>query len=181
MRVVKLGGSLLETGQIFDCLSHIAKSNQQTVVVCGGGEFANQVRQAQTRWCFDDVAAHEMAILAMQQVAILCQNKCPEFAICSSVTDITQNRFVIWSPDITELNNANIPATWDITSDSLAAWLAGKLNAEKLALVKSCDIDSTLSIRELTAQGIVDSKFNHFVANTKFAVNIMSATVFLTS
>ncbi len=101
MRVVKLGGSLLETGQLFDCLSHIAKSNQQTVVVCGGGEFANQVRQAQKQWYFDDVAAHEMAILAMQQTAILCQNKCPEFAICSSVADITQNRFVIWSPTIT--------------------------------------------------------------------------------
>lgn len=181
MRVVKLGGSLLETGQIFDCLSHIAKSNQQTVVVCGGGEFANQVRQAQTQWHFDDVAAHEMAILAMQQTAILCQNKCPEFMVCSSVTDIAQNHFVIWSPIITELNNAQIPATWEMTSDSLAAWLADKLNAEKLVLVKSCDIDSTLSISELTEQGIVDLKFNDFVSNTKFELNIMLAADFLNS
>ncbi len=181
MRVVKLGGSLFETGQIFDCLSHIAKSNQQTVVVCGGGEFANQVRQAQTRWHFDDVAAHEMAILAMQQTAILCQNKNSEFTICSTISDIEQNYFAIWSPTIRELNNAQIPATWEITSDSLAAWLAGKLNAEKLVLVKFCDIDSTLSIYELTTQGVVDFKFNDFISNEKFELNIMSATTFLNS
>jgi len=39
VRVVKLGGSLLETGKMFDCLKHILNSDVQTIAVGGGGEF----------------------------------------------------------------------------------------------------------------------------------------------
>jgi aspartokinase-like uncharacterized kinase len=179
MKVIKLGGSLLETGQIFDCLKHILKSNEQIVVVCGGGDFANQVRKAQKKWRFDDVAAHEMAILAMRQTAIMCQNLRPEFVIASSVSEIKKHPFVIWSPNIAELNAAKIPATWEITSDSLAAWLAKKLNANELVVVKSCKIDSETAITKLIEQGVIDKKFYKFVANTSFELTITSTEDFL--
>ena len=181
MRVVKLGGSLLETGRIFDCLKYILKSNKQTVVVCGGGDFANQVRQAQKKWHFDDVAAHEMAILAMQQVAVMCQNLQSEFTVASSVSEIKKHPFVIWSPNIAELNAADIPATWNITSDSLAAWLTIKLDAYELVLVKSCKIKPETSIIELTEQGIIDKEFYKFLENTSFDLTITSAEDFLNS
>jgi dihydroneopterin aldolase len=52
----------------------------------------------------------------------------------------------------------DIRACWDITSDSLAAWLAGKVGAGALLLIKQTraftgadDVDS------LTAKGIVDA------------------------
>lgn len=181
MRVVKLGGSLLQTGKIFDCLKQILKQNEKTVVVCGGGEFANSVRIAQKKYCFDDIAAHEMAILAMKQTAILCQNLQPEFEIASSISEMTKKHLTIWSPDINELNADNINASWGITSDSLSAWLATKIHAEKLILIKSCDVDSTLTISELTKRFIVDAKFSHFVKNVEFDLKIMSATRFLSS
>ncbi len=179
MRVIKLGGSLLENGQMFDCLERIVTTNKQTVVVCGGGDFADYVRKAQKKWQFDDVAAHEMAILAMQQVAVMCQNLQPEFVIASSVSEIKNQRFVIWSPNIVELNAAQIPATWDITSDSLAAWLATKLNTDALIIVKSCDVDSKLTISELAERGIVDGKFSDFIVKTTFELNVISAADFL--
>lgn len=181
MRVIKLGGSLLETGQMFACLKHVLETNENTIVVCGGGAFANQVRQAQKKWHFDDVAAHEMAILAMQQTAVMCQNLQPKFTIASSVSEIKNQRFVIWSPNITELNAAEIPATWDITSDSLAAWLTIKLDAYELVLVKSCKIDSEAVITELTEQGIIDKEFYKFLENTSFDLTITSAEDFLNS
>lgn len=178
MRIIKLGGSLLENGQMFDCLKHILKSGEKTVVVCGGGDFANQVRSAQKKWLFDDIAAHKMAILAMKQTAIMLQNFQPEFVLESTVSNLENHLFSIWSPDITELNAAKIKPSWEITSDSLAAWLATKLNAEKLVIVKSCDINS-LSIDELTAQGIIDGEFANFVYGAKFELTITSVNTFL--
>ena len=179
MKVIKLGGSLLETGQMFGCLKRIVESTEQTIVVCGGGDFANQVRKAQKKWYFDDIAAHEMAILAMQQVAVMCQNLQSEFVIALLITEIKNQRHIIWSPNIDELNAAEIPATWDITSDSLAAWLAIKLNADELIVVKSCYIDTELTMDELREQCVVDSTFDEFVKGAKFNVIVTSANDFL--
>ena len=179
MRIIKLGGSLLETEQMLDCLKRIVESTEQTVVVCGGGDFANQVRKAQKKWYFDDVAAHEMAILAMQQVAVMCQNLQSEFVLARSITEIKNQHHIIWSPNIDELNAAKIRATWDITSDSLAAWLAIKLNADELVIVKSCYVDAELTIEQLREQCIVDSTFDEFVEDVKFNVIVTSADDFL--
>ena len=53
-----------------------------------------------------------------------------------------------------------IPASWGITSDSLAAWLAGKLGAEALLLVKqSKAFANEDSVADLMARGIVDACF----------------------
>lgn len=179
MRVVKLGGSLFETGKIFDCLKHIALQNENIVVVCGGGVFADTVRNAQKKWQFDDIAAHEMAILGMQQTAIMCQNVQSEFTIVQKISEFKTHHLSIWSPDLAELNAAKIPASWEITSDSLAAWLAKKLKADELIIVKSCEVDSTLTLADLTERFIIDSAFAGFVQNADFAVNIISVTEFL--
>ena len=87
MRVVKLGGSLFDNmpHNIFACLAYIATQSIPTIVVCGGGEFANCVRHAQRQWHFSDVCAHEMAILAMQQTALMSQTLFPAFT-CSIIS-----------------------------------------------------------------------------------------------
>lgn len=179
MRVVKLGGSLLESGKLFDCLKHIAAQNKQTVVVCGGGLFANTVRIAQKKWNFEDVTAHEMAILAMQQTALMCQNLQPEFELFSKTQDFKNQRLSIWLPDLVELNNTEIEPSWNVTSDTLAAWLANELDVTELVVVKACDIDSTLPLSELTSREIIDEDFVDFVLNTEFYLKILSATEFL--
>jgi aspartokinase-like uncharacterized kinase len=179
MRVVKLGGSLLETSKMFDCLKQIATQNQKTVVVCGGGFFADAVRDAQKKWQFDDIAAHEMAILAMQQTAIMCQNLQPEFMKISKISEFKNQHFSIWSPDLAQLNSDKITASWEITSDSLAAWLAKKLSADELIIVKSCEVDSALNVNELTQRNIVDGEFSNFVKNATFNLKIISAKDFL--
>lgn len=180
MNVVKLGGSLLETGKIFDCLKHIVLQNQNTVVVCGGGVFANCVRDTQQKWGFDEVAAHEMALLAMKQTAIMCQNLQPEFALVSKTLDLKNHPLAIWSPNINELNAAQIKPSWNVTSDSLAAWLAVKLNAEALLIVKACDVDSKCSVSELQKHGVIDSMFENFIKDSDVEFKILSATTFLT-
>jgi aspartokinase-like uncharacterized kinase len=182
MIVIKLGGSLAETGTLRHCLDKIDRRYQNTAVaiVPGGGGFAEQVRLAQQHWQFDDKTAHHMALLAMQQMALLFKGLKNQFAIVNTVTEIQKlgQRISIWSPDITELDNAGIKASWDITSDSLAAWLAHKLTATELILIKSATINPAQSLSELAELNIVDRAFCVFTGQAAFNIHILNAHTF---
>jgi len=180
MIIVKLGGSLSQSDNLVKCLNRVEQNYQgrAVVIVPGGGAFADQVRLAQNRWRFDDNTAHRMAILAMQQMALLIKGLKGNFSIACSVADIRKQlhrqKIVIWSPDIVELDNAAIQASWDITSDSLAAWLAKALSARELILVKSAIIDASLSLRQLANQNIVDKGFCDFVRQATFKIQVIN-------
>ena len=184
MIVVKLGGSLAKSDALIKCLNSVEKNylRGDVVIVPGGGAFADQVRLAQQHWQFDDQTAHRMAILAMQQMALLFKGLKSQFAIASSLTDIyqqlNQQKIVIWSPGITELDNAGIQATWAITSDSLAAWLSGILSAKELILVKSAMIDPGFNLQEFADLNIIDSAFCDFIACSSFKINIVNEIEF---
>jgi aspartokinase-like uncharacterized kinase len=180
MIVIKLGGSLSQSDALLKSLNSIKQNyaDQAVVIVPGGGAFADQVRLAQQRWRFDDNTAHKMAILAMQQMALLIKGLMDDFSIANSVTDIPKQlqrqKIVVWSPDIVELDNASIQASWNITSDSLAAWLAGVISASKLILVKSAIIDENLSLRQLAEKAVVDKGFCDFVSQKTFKIRVIN-------
>ncbi len=180
MIVVKLGGSLSQSDALIKCLNSVEQNYQgrAVVIVPGGGAFADQVRLAQQRWQFDDKTAHRMAILAMQQMALLFNGIKGDFAIARLVADIQkqllQKKTVIWSPDIVELECASVPASWDITSDSLAAWLATALSAKELILVKSANIDAGFSLQQLAEKNILDKGFCDFVGQATFQIQVIN-------
>lgn len=178
MIVIKLGGSLVAANTLLHCLNRIEQQYQDraVVIVTGGGVFANQVRIAQQHWQFKDECAHAMAILAMQQMAWLIKGLKADFELVDSVSAIQQSpsKIMIWLPDLSELNNAGISATWDITSDSLAAWLANTLSADELIVIKSAVIDTQLSLMQLTEQGIIDKAFCDSVAHSAFAIRVIN-------
>ena len=180
MIIVKLGGSLSQSDRLINCLNKIEQNpmKKNIVIVPGGGAFANQVRVAQQCWQFDDITAHRMAILAMQQMALLIKGLKNHFDIAHSIKEIPdrllKHSVVIWSPDVVELDNATIPASWDITSDSLAAWLAKTLSAKELFLVKSAPINSSLNLKQLAEQDIIDQGFCDLVAQVTFKITIVN-------
>lgn len=185
MRVIKLGGSLLQAQTLSRCLDRIEHCYAKNcVIVPGGGLFAEQVRAAQQQWQFDDNTAHAMAILAMQQMALLLNALKPNFALAThlkAIPDLLATSIispVIWSPDIIELNHAGIAATWAITSDSLAAWLARTLSARQLVLVKSAVIAEQWTLTELIARGIIDPAFTQFMAANTLELSIVNAKNF---
>lgn len=180
MVIIKLGGSLAKSGALIDCLNTVDNRFQgrAVVIVPGGGDFADQVRLAQRRWRFDDGTAHRMAVLAMQQMALMCHGLKPHFAIAGPVRTLREllnrQRPVIWLPEINELDSAGIPAGWEVTSDSLAAWLATALSADELILVKSARIDASLGLTRLAGEQAVDSAFCDFVAHATFKITIIN-------
>jgi len=174
MHVIKLGGSLSNSSALVDCLQQISLAKEKIVIVAGGGAFADQVRIAQQHWCFDDKTAHAMALLAMQQSAYLFKSLEAKFELAHSVSQCTHFfQPCIWLPDINELNQANIKASWDITSDSLAAWLATQLNADKLTLVKAANINEK-KLFNLQQRGIIDPEFINFIQHGSFSTQIIN-------
>jgi aspartokinase-like uncharacterized kinase len=181
MKVIKLGGSLINDVDILtSCLDTIEQNSQgKVVIVPGGGVFADQVRRVQTQWQFNDLIAHEMAILAMQQTALLLKSIKPSFLLANRVSTIDNSApVVIWSPDIAELNGAMVEASWDITSDSLAAWLATQLNADELILVKSAEIPPSLTLQQMQTQGLVDNAFSRCIKNALYKITLLNKNSF---
>lgn len=180
--VVKLGGSLLSARVLPACLAKLADYPGRVFIVPGGGVFADQVRAAQRQWEFDDTAAHRMAILAMQQMAWLFHSLRPDFVVFEKVADAGDcAKEAIWSPCLQELEQAGIAASWDITSDSLAAWLAGQVAANELVLVKSCPIEPETPLARLQQQGIIDAGFVKFVNHAGFKTTVINKDRFLSS
>jgi len=180
MWVVKLGGSLAGSPQLPAWLS--ALQDSPVILVPGGGVFADAVRDAQRRWQFSDTAAHEMAILAMNQYGRMLLDmqpglgryRFPEIPADSLSDDVTGFRYEsdstlrarVWLPTPEALQVADLPASWELTSDSLAAWLAGAIGAEGLLLVKSvaatarpAGSDPTITLTALMQRGWVDPAF----------------------
>ena len=59
---------------------------------------------------------------------------------------------------------AALPETWALTSDSLAAWLAGALGARRLVLVKHGRFEAAaVDVHDLVAQGVVDPLFPRYL------------------
>src|SRR5258708_37065956 len=71
----------------------------------------------------------------------------------------------VWAPRRMVREAQDIPASWDVTSDSLAAWLAGVLGARRLLLIKRADsADGRITATELAQSGLVDKAFPDFLA-----------------
>jgi aspartokinase-like uncharacterized kinase len=169
--VVKLGGSLADSGLLPSWLETLVEA--KIVLVPGGGPFADRVRWAQARWGFDDTTAHAMAILAMKQYGLMLSGICPKFRTAVDVgglaAALATGRSAIWLPDPAAIDEREVPASWDVTSDSLAAWLARKAGATHLLLVKSAAIPSgEFRAEALAAEGLIDTAFPRFTAGATF-------------
>jgi aspartokinase-like uncharacterized kinase len=178
--LVKLGGSLARSPTLASWVQVIATQGAgKVVLVPGGGPFADAVREAQDCAGFDDRTAHRMALLAMEQFGLMLCGFHPGLVPAGSSAGIrsalARRKVPVWMASTMALSDPSIPESWDVTSDSLAAWLANRLEASMLLLVKSVRIDEPQPIvEELAARGWVDPSFPQFVANARFQVRLLN-------
>ena len=162
--VVKLGGSLNADPvlpQWLDVLTQLGGG--RVVLVCGGGAFADAVRIHQAHWRYNDLAAHNMALLAMAQTAHFLHALNPALQMAGSDADAQRvlrlGKTALWSPLALLADHADEGTNWGVTSDSIALALAQRLGAEQLVLVKSCAIDPAASLAQLGKAGVIDARF----------------------
>lgn len=142
LTVVKLGGGL-GRGAGDDALRALCATlgelgaRHPLLVVPGGAWFADAVRDADR--CFDLRAAtsHRMAVLAMEQFGRLLGDLIPRAALRAELPHVDAGRTEVLLPAGLPLDA--LPASWDVTSDSIAAWVAGRVGAGRLVLVKAVD------------------------------------------
>jgi aspartokinase-like uncharacterized kinase len=119
LTVVKVGGGIGDDALPGVCaaLSH----RRSLLVVPGGGRFADAVREADRRHGLHAHTSHRMAILAMEQFGWL-------------LSDLIVGVPVLLPAG---LPLDELPASWAVTSDSIAAWVAHRVGADRLVLVKA--------------------------------------------
>jgi aspartokinase-like uncharacterized kinase len=167
LAVVKLGGSHAGGRHLKDWLAAIAAEAGAFVIVPGGGPFADAVRSAQASIGYDDSAAHAMALMAMAQFGRALESLNPALRLAASRAEIARalkdGKVPVWSPE-PMARAAKLPETWALTSDSLAAWLAGALGVRSLVLVKHGRLEAAaIDVHDLAAQGVVDPLFPRYL------------------
>ncbi len=144
--VIKVGGSLAEIHDALRALgrvlSHEAK-RYRFVVVPGGGEFADAVRRLDERIGLSQSIAHRMAILSMDQYGLLLSGVFPNAVAAESLkaaqSSWAKKEVAILLPSKLLFTENPLPPSWDVTSDSIAAYLAAKFKAKKVVFVTDVD------------------------------------------
>ncbi|TGC07036.1 amino acid kinase family protein [Methanolobus halotolerans] len=140
--VVKLGGSLMEDAPaVIRSLSDnfgadIDQSVFSILIVPGGGPFADDVRSVSERYGIGDDAAHWMAILAMEQYAYYVVDR-TGIGSTDSIEGIPVGVTMLFPYRVLKESD-KLPHSWDVTSDTIAAWVARELNAR---FIKVTDVD----------------------------------------
>jgi hypothetical protein len=128
--VVKIGGSLLAHEAALTSVLDALGRSTHTLVVPGGGPFADAVREVYDRGAVGDDAAHWMAVLAMDQYAELLAARMPG---CSVVTSLADARRAVAAGRVPVL----APSRWLREADPLPhSWVAGQAQAVRLVLLK---------------------------------------------
>jgi aspartokinase-like uncharacterized kinase len=141
LTVVKVGGGL-GRGAGDEALRALCRAlgelgeRHPLLVVPGGAWFADAVREADSRFALPATTSHHMAVLGMEQFGWLLSELIPGAARCAEAR-AAAGRTTVLLPGALPLDR--LPASWQVTSDSIAAWVAGEAGAGRLVLVKEVD------------------------------------------
>jgi 5-(aminomethyl)-3-furanmethanol phosphate kinase len=146
LTVLKVGGSLssepAKLRALIAKLDTLSKTNR-LVVVPGGGEFADTVRKYDNLYSLDGHISHRMAILAMDQYGLLLSNLSSTAVIVRSfaqaVAAAGSGKLPIFLPAQVLFAEDPLENSWEVTSDSIALYIAHTLHAEKVLFVTNVD------------------------------------------
>jgi aspartokinase-like uncharacterized kinase len=169
--VIKIGGSL--ENQLDRLLEVIVRSPSPALIVPGGGRFARMIRETGIKGEY----AHWMAVAAMEQFGWFIASKGIRYG---SVLHRPEGPELLL-PYLPLLRSDPLPHTWDVTSDTIAAWVAWSLELD-LILLKSVDgifsgeilLDRVTSSLETET---VDPGFIPYVLEKRVRTKIINGTI----
>ena len=155
---------------------------ENCLFVIGGGEFANLIRKYDNEMEFSEDVTHETAIDAMDILAKLLNDKLAFTEIsytieeAISISDLNKIPIMICSDILKE--NEPFAHSWDVTSDSIAAYIASLLDAKLLIATNVNGIytkDPSLSGAEL----ISEIDVNELLTFDESSVDLMLPTLLI--
>jgi len=171
LTVVKVGGSLFDWPELPVRLAAFLNGRRTSdrdegiVLIAGGGPAADVVRSLDRLYGLGDHTAHQLALAAMD-ISALCLARLVSdpFLVDSveklgaawkkgSVPVVAARAFLA---EIDRCGHEPLPASWDVTSDSIAARIASFIGADRLILLKSASVPGGATRREAARLGLVD-------------------------
>ena len=164
--IFKLGGSLLDLPDLPLRLAALLaqRPDRRHLLIVGGGPAADIVRNWDRIYRLGDDVAHRLAIQAMTLNAKMLQALMPGAELSGGPEEIgtesVERGLAILDP-VAFLNRAKeLPSSWDVTSDSIAASAALRWNAEELVLMKSRCLPAACTLADAQHVGLVDRYFS---------------------
>jgi aspartokinase-like uncharacterized kinase len=180
--VVKVGGSLFDWPGLGQRLEHWLKTlpSSWVLLVPGGGPTVDVIRNFERQHGLGEESAHWLALRALSVsahflAAVLSLRRSPRPAVIADLQDAdaiwSQRGLPILDPfrfaQEDEDRPGRLPHSWSVTSDSLAARVAMRFQAQKLILLKSTDIPNDWMKAE---RGIVDPYFEEIIRTDSQAI-----------
>ena len=132
-QVVKIGGSLFPNYAI-ELVKQL--ENTGSVIILGGGEFANLIRKYDEEMDFSEQANHWTAIDCMDIIAKLVNDKVESAKLAYTINEVNEISDEGFTPIfiVSQFLREEDPfeCSWDVTSDSIAAYVSHLLNANLL-------------------------------------------------
>jgi aspartokinase-like uncharacterized kinase len=140
---------------------------QKIIIIPGGGSFANFIRKAYTELQFSDELAHWMSIISMNYNGIELGKKYANLKTYENLNELKKQgeNLCLFLPFQFLKKNDRLPHTWQVTSDSIALFLAKTLELKECFLVK--DVDGILTKNNLVIKQITTTEFNKLKKSDK--------------
>ncbi|MEM7479301.1 MAG: hypothetical protein AAF483_30320 [Planctomycetota bacterium] len=178
-RVVKVGGSLLDLPDLASRIDQWLESQPplDNYFIVGGGEMVEAVRVLDRIHSLDEEFAHWFCVDLLNGSSKIMHQICPKMDLIKSeeflgsiferrgtVPDAKGTKTFLVQPSAFYRNrnsqNCGLPSSWATTTDSIAALLCNRLNAQELVLLKSQKPPETQAeLENLAASGYVDASF----------------------
>ena len=173
--VLKLGGSLLDLGDLPDRLRAVFAmlDGDWPLLICGGGVVADVVREWHDAHGLSEEQSHWLAMESVRLNQRLLLTLMPELELVSNraAAELAWKRgrvplldlmsFVSIEEVATDVGST-LPHSWEVTSDSLAGWVAIRWPASRLVLLKSAGLpvsEDGVSFRDAAESRLVDAYF----------------------
>ena len=168
--VFKLGGSLLKLPGLAEKLQAVLeqRADEQCLIVTGGGTAADIVREWSQVHTLTDESAHWLAIDSLTLNRRLLETLVGWKPVQTrdqahrmrgeSLTPLLLD-LATFARTESSVDSDPIPHNWEVTSDSLAAWVTLRWPANELVLLKSIPIPAGINVWQASQAGLVDSYF----------------------
>jgi aspartokinase-like uncharacterized kinase len=196
--VIKVGGSLFPEYAIELCKNLVGKD---VIVICGGGDLANLLREYDANIGFSNTVTHRSAILCMDILGMLIADKLDDAEVVYSFNlaqkVLNEGKLPILMPSKFMEHQNSLEHSWSVTSDSISLYIAHQLKAKLLIatdvdgiytrqpskdgaeFIKYIDAKKLLnfgetSVDEVLGELLIRYKLNCYVSNGKHPERVIS-------
>ena len=170
MWIFKIGGSWIGNPNLMKLLQLLKdiKSDENLILVFGGGIFADSVRKVYADFKMTERTANFLALKSTEIFSHLVNETFSHTCLISDLNELNvkTEKLKIWMPSKTLKNEVTFIKNWDSTSDSVAAWLHNNICSKGLIFIKSLTLKKkNYKLGYLKGKNVLDKNIDKYLVN----------------